>query len=368
MGSHAITWLVKQYRCVLGRMRVHQYLESHPTVAAVTGGRMKLEQLEDRVLLSGANSMATGTAANDDFVIKRDGGNLLVLNHGVQLAQFSLAATNSLTVDGNAGDDNFAVDLTGGDPYPAGGIFMFGGVGADTLTGSAGNDRFSGGPGADTIVGGGGVDTVDETLDPTNADADISMTATSVTYTKPTGAEVDSIAGVDKLVAVAKSLNRGTFAGQTVFMSGMPQWVEQGPGPALQGSRANSGATQVVAAHPFNAQVLFAGTVNGGVWKTEDGGHSWRPLTDQFPTLATSAMTISTLDADGFPVTAATPTDKLVIYVGTGTRSSFRDGGEAVGILKSTDGGRPGSCWATRPANSAAAASRASPPAARTSS
>ena len=50
----------------------------------------------------------------------------------------------------------------------------------------------------------------------------------------------------------------------------------------------------------------------------------WVPLTDQFPSLAISALTVSPRDADGLVVSAATPSDKLVIYAGTGAVTSRR--------------------------------------------
>ncbi len=71
----------------------------------------------------------------------------------------------------------------------------------------------------------------------------------------------------------------------------------------------------------------------------------WIPLTDQFPSLAISALTISPFDADGIAVTGSTPVSKFVIYAGTGAVTSgaalFSGIGQAsaIGILKSTDGG-----------------------------
>src|SRR4051794_18718416 len=53
-------------------------------------------------------------------------------------------------------------------------------------------------------------------------------------------------------------------------------WVEQGPGPILngdvQGMAAQhgsvAGAVEALAPDPGNPDVLYAGTVNGGIWKT----------------------------------------------------------------------------------------------------
>ena len=74
-------------------------------------------------------------------------------------------------------------------------------------------------------------------------------------------------------------------------------WINQGPAPTNFGqdegvvgtgtaaSPANpvSGAVEAVAPLPNNADVLYAATVNGGVWKTTDArdvSPAWTPLTD----------------------------------------------------------------------------------------
>jgi Ca2+-binding RTX toxin-like protein len=346
MASHALNWLVNQYRCVLHKLRLREYVESHPQslTARADGGtpvRSRggvVERLEDRVMLSAANPVVTGTGSGDNFVIKRVGGDVQVsYNAGLVTQSFNLASIRTLTVDGQLGADTFTFDMSGGDPYPSGGIHLVGGDGNDTFTGSAGNDRFTGGPGNDSMVGGGGVDIVDESADPFFYTADISLSATSITFSKPSLTEIDQMSGIDKIVAIGKSLTTGTFTGQVVFMSGMPQWVEQGPGPANNGysrlgtdtpdERLVIGAVQTLVADPTDANIMYAGTVNGGIWKTENGGTIWRPLTDQFPTLAISSMAIDLADHE-------------TIYAGTGSRSSLRnEGGQAAGILKSTDAG-----------------------------
>src|SRR5438105_5057321 len=71
--SHALNWLVKQYRFVLGRLRVLEYLQSHPQISGVgargpsspglcvgTGGRVEL--LEHRVMLAGGTIKLNGPA------------------------------------------------------------------------------------------------------------------------------------------------------------------------------------------------------------------------------------------------------------------------------------------------------------------
>src|SRR5262245_50349200 len=68
-------------------------------------------------------------------------------------------------------------------------------------------------------------------------------------------------------------------------------WIEQGPGPILGAFNAvipnqnnpEVGAVAGVAVDPNNANVVYAATVNGGVWKTTDANDlnpNWTPLTD----------------------------------------------------------------------------------------
>ena len=69
-------------------------------------------------------------------------------------------------------------------------------------------------------------------------------------------------------------------ANQTVGQT----WVEQGPGPILNGGGENlgnaldpglnpgAGAVNAIAIDPTSkGNVIYAGTVNGGVWKTTNG-------------------------------------------------------------------------------------------------
>src|SRR5262249_39652681 len=81
-------------------------------------------------------------------------------------------------------------------------------------------------------------------------------------------------------------------------------WVEQGPGPILNGDVEGmaaqhgsvAGAVEALAPEPGNPDVLYAGTVNGGIWKTTDAMASaptWVPLTDHMPSLSISDLAFS---------------------------------------------------------------------------
>jgi photosystem II stability/assembly factor-like uncharacterized protein len=89
------------------------------------------------------------------------------------------------------------------------------------------------------------------------------------------------------------------------------------------------GRVRALAVDPRNADILYAGGVAGGVWKSEDAGASWSPLTETFSNVGVSSIAID-------------PTDSDVIYVGTGeelaNRSDFTPF-RGIGIMKTTDGG-----------------------------
>ena len=142
-----------------------------------------------------------------------------------------------------------------------------------------------------------------------------------------------------------------------VLPAGIPSFTEEGPGPvtdsrALLNLRDKFPATAAIngiAVQP-GEQVIFAATVNGGVWRSVDAGSTWEPLTDQLPSLAIGAIALAPKDADGNNVLATTPLDKLVVFAGTGSFSSFGGrGGFSVGIYKSSDGGETWSLLAPEP-------------------
>jgi len=122
-------------------------------------------------------------------------------------------------------------------------------------------------------------------------------------------------------------------------------WQAQGPGPATDGQVENVqeqgsgvvddqvvGAIHTVAAHPTNANVLYAGATNGGIWKTTNAqaaSPAWTPLTDSEPSTSIGALEFDPTDVTG---------DTLV--AGFGRFSSFgQAGGNLVGLLHTTDSG-----------------------------
>jgi photosystem II stability/assembly factor-like uncharacterized protein len=98
------------------------------------------------------------------------------------------------------------------------------------------------------------------------------------------------------------------------------------------------GSVAALLPNPGNANVLYAGTTNGGIWKTTNATAlvpTWTPLTDNLPTLAIGALAFSPLDRTGNTLFAATGNFGSGDFVS----ATFFPGGEPDGILKSTDGG-----------------------------
>jgi len=93
---------------------------------------------------------------------------------------------------------------------------------------------------------------------------------------------------------------------------------------APKGYNPGLGRVNVVAFHPFDPDVVFAGTPAGGLWKTIDQGGSWIPLTDHLPSIGVSGIAIHPQNPD-------------LIYILTGDG----DGADtySIGVLKSPDGG-----------------------------
>ncbi len=96
-------------------------------------------------------------------------------------------------------------------------------------------------------------------------------------------------------------------------------WTWLGPGNI--GGRIRS-----ILIHPSNVNVMWIGGVDGGVWKTLNGGTSWFPLNDFMANLAVVSLVMD-------------PTDPNTIYAGTGEGASNADAVRGAGIFKTTDGG-----------------------------
>jgi photosystem II stability/assembly factor-like uncharacterized protein len=95
-------------------------------------------------------------------------------------------------------------------------------------------------------------------------------------------------------------------------------WVPIGPGNI-------GGRTRAIVIHPGQPQTMWAGSVGGGIWRTDDAGASWLPVDDMMANLAVTCMLMD-------------PNDPNLIYAGTGEGFGNLDAIRGAGIFRTTDG------------------------------
>src|SRR5256885_1501451 len=93
----------------------------------------------------------------------------------------------------------------------------------------------------------------------------------------------------------------------------------------LEQLRRTRGRTRSIVVHPTSPGVMWAGSVAGGVWRTDDGGQSWEPVDDFMANLAVACMAVD-------------PTDPNVVYAGTGEGFFNVDAVRGAGIFRTVDG------------------------------
>lgn len=98
------------------------------------------------------------------------------------------------------------------------------------------------------------------------------------------------------------------------------QWGSAGP-------RNFNGRIKCLAIHPQNGDIVYAGAANGGVWKTTNGGASWRSMMSDEQSLAIGALAVS-------------ESNPQIVYAATGEDSpGWGPSYGGVGVYKTIDGG-----------------------------
>ncbi|HXA52186.1 MAG TPA: hypothetical protein VNV86_17840, partial [Candidatus Acidoferrum sp.] len=103
--------------------------------------------------------------------------------------------------------------------------------------------------------------------------------------------------------------------------------------PAFRGMRYRSigpfrgGRSLTVAGVAGDPATYYFGAAGGGVWKTTDGAVTWSPIFDRAAAFSIGALAVA-------------PSDRNVLYVGTGETALRGDIAQGDGVYKSTDAGK----------------------------
>jgi len=87
------------------------------------------------------------------------------------------------------------------------------------------------------------------------------------------------------------------------------------------------GRSLAVTGVPGQPEVFYFGSVDGGVWRTNDAGRTWNPIFDSQPIGSIGAIAVA-------------PSNPDVIYVGSGEADMRSNIGYGNGMYKSTDAGK----------------------------
>jgi photosystem II stability/assembly factor-like uncharacterized protein len=109
------------------------------------------------------------------------------------------------------------------------------------------------------------------------------------------------------------------------------EWENLGPkpivnGPTPTGFSPAAGRVADVAVDPIDANHWLIAAAQGGIWETLDGGFTWSPRINDQPTQAMGAI-------------AFAPSNRDIVYAGTGEAVFSGDAYGGAGVLKSTDRG-----------------------------
>ena len=109
---------------------------------------------------------------------------------------------------------------------------------------------------------------------------------------------------------------------QSTFPAGAiqgPRWRHIGP--------FRAGRTKSAVGVPSQPNVFYIAATNGGVWKTNDAGRTWKPITNALATGSIGAVEVA-------------PSDPNIIYVGSGEGLQRPDLSTGDGMYRSNDAGR----------------------------
>ena len=101
-----------------------------------------------------------------------------------------------------------------------------------------------------------------------------------------------------------------------------------------------AGAVQAILLDPaLGPQTMFIGGVNGGIWRTTNGGTTWTPLTDNQASLSIASLGLDPSDPTGKTLVAGVGLTSNGAWNNFNIGGATGRGGARTGLLYSTDGG-----------------------------
>jgi hypothetical protein len=138
----------------------------------------------------------------------------------------------------------------------------------------------------------------------------------------------------DSIVKKEWQAYRQSPAAQQSPQSGTANWISMGPFDVTYTAQSNSdglGRINCIAFHPTNPDIMLAGSPQGGIWKTINGGNYWYNINDD----------IANMGIGGISFDRTNP-DIIIALTGDGDGSTINIpqwGQNSTGIIKSSDGG-----------------------------
>jgi photosystem II stability/assembly factor-like uncharacterized protein len=129
-----------------------------------------------------------------------------------------------------------------------------------------------------------------------------------------------------KAVMTTQSM-KAAASGKGQMLAATPTWKLVGPSNIDPFMGYHAGRVLALAVHPTDENIAFAGSANGGIWKTVNKGRSWVPLTDNAISLAIGAVAID-------------PQDPTILFAGTGELAEGVGSYYGAGIMRSLDAGK----------------------------
>ncbi len=137
----------------------------------------------------------------------------------------------------------------------------------------------------------------------------------------PCRARALAISTVLVVVVAACALSAAAQQAVPITSAELGSFHSRSIGPAVTGGRITD-----VEIHPDHPSTIYIGTASGGIWKSTNRGHQWKPIFDDKP--------VST-----FGDVAIAPSNPNVLYAGTGEQNNRQSTSWGNGVYRSDDGG-----------------------------